>query len=68
MLRELEGALLLDARQDVEAALRVSVCLSNGLSRAQTAERLGIATSEVKAGVERLRSAASRLGWGPVNF
>lgn len=68
MLRELEGALLLDARSEVESALRVSVCLSGGLSRAQTAERLGIATSDVKAGVERLRSAAERLGWGPVHF
>lgn len=68
MLRELHSALQQDATEQVQSALRVSVCLSNGLSRAQTAERLGIPSSDVKAGVERLKSAAQRLGWGPVHF
>ena len=68
MLRELHAALQQDATEQVQAALKVSVCLSNGLTRAQTAERLGIETADVKAGVERLRSAATRLGWGPVHF
>lgn len=68
MLAELESALSAEAQREVEDALRVSVCVSNGLSRNQTAERLDLSPARVKSSVERLRSAARSLGWHPEQF
>jgi hypothetical protein len=68
MLAELESALRADAEETIQEALKVSVCVSNGLSRVQTAERLNIPSVRVKGSVDRLRSAALRLGWHPEQF
>lgn len=68
MLADLESALRADAEDDVRDALKVSICMSGGLSRSQTAERLGIGSPRVRESVERLRRAAFRLGWHPEQF
>ena len=68
MLAELEEALRADAEDDVRDALKVSVCISGGLSRTQAAEQLGIPSARVRASVDRLRRAARRLGWHPEQF
>lgn len=68
MLADLESALRADAEDDLRDALKVSVCMSGGLSRAQTAERLGLPAPRVRDSIERLRRATARLGWHPEQF
>lgn len=59
--RRLARALQVDAREEIKTAMRVGVCVSAGLKRAEIGERLGLTPAEVRAAIDRLKRASVRL-------
>ncbi len=59
--RAVARALALDAREEIQTALRVSVCVAAGMKRAEIAEQLDLPPAEVRAAVDRLRRASRHL-------